>query len=251
MCFLALFHRVAEDAPVVVGANREEFYARGGEPPRVLEGSPRVLAGVDPAAGGTWLGVNAHGLLVAVTNRRKSHPPPRPRSRGLLVRDLLRCPGAAAAAEEAARALREGAYDGCNLLCADVRSAALVQAGDWLRVRPLPPGLHVMTNGEVNDAHDRRIAFALDWLGRGPSATAADCLRALGELCALGEPADAPICLHGADRGTVSSTLIALRSPLARSTYLHAQGPPDRTPYVDCGPLLRELSAEATGARPA
>jgi uncharacterized protein with NRDE domain len=243
MCFLAMFHRVAEDAPVVVGANREEFYRRGGEPPRVLGGPPRALAGLDPSAGGTWLGVNQYGLLVAVTNRRKSGPPDRPRSRGLLVRDLLRYPGAGVAAEEAARALGRGDYDGCNLLCADARGAVLVQAGDWLRVRPLPPGLHVLTNGEVNDARDRRIAHALERLGRRPRATAADCLRALGVLCAQAEPADDPICQHGADRGTVSSTLVALRAPLARSTYVHAQGPPDRTTYADCGHLLRELAA--------
>src|SRR5215831_17108423 len=89
MCLLALFFRAVEDAPVVVGANREEFYARGGEPPQLLDGPVQAVAGVDPQGGGTWLGVNAHGVLVAVTNRARSQPPPRPRSRGLLVRDLL------------------------------------------------------------------------------------------------------------------------------------------------------------------
>ena len=83
MCLLALFFRVAEDAAVVVGANREEAYARGGTPPQVLEGPPRAVAGLDPTAGGTWLGVNGHGLLVAVTNRPKSEAPAQPRSRGL------------------------------------------------------------------------------------------------------------------------------------------------------------------------
>src|SRR5687767_6645178 len=97
MCLVALFFRAVPDAPVVVGANREELYHRGGEPPQFLDGPARVIAGRDPAAGGTWLGVNEHGVLVAVTNRPKSQPPPRPRSRGWLVRDLLGCPSAAAA----------------------------------------------------------------------------------------------------------------------------------------------------------
>jgi hypothetical protein len=39
----------------------------------------------------------------------------------------------------------------------------------------------------------------------------------------------------------VSSTLVALRTPLADSAYLHAQGPPDRTPYVDYSQLLRDV----------
>jgi hypothetical protein len=47
MCLLALLYRVAPDAPVGVGGNREEFYARGGEPPQMLDGAA--------VAGGTWL----------------------------------------------------------------------------------------------------------------------------------------------------------------------------------------------------
>ena len=46
MCLLALFYRVVDDAPVVAGANREELYARGGEPPpdRCLSISPAARA---------------------------------------------------------------------------------------------------------------------------------------------------------------------------------------------------------------
>ena len=66
MCLLAIFFRVVEDSPLVAGANREESYGRGGEPPRLLEGPVRAIAGLDPTAGGTWFGVNEHGVLVAV-----------------------------------------------------------------------------------------------------------------------------------------------------------------------------------------
>src|SRR5437879_10092887 len=119
MCLIALFFRAVEDAPLVVGANREEFYARGGSPPRLLDGPARAVAGLDPVGGGTWLGLNAHGVLVAVTNRAKSRPPERPRSRGLLARDLLGCATAAAAVEMAQRALDKEDYAGCNVVCAD------------------------------------------------------------------------------------------------------------------------------------
>src|SRR5690349_11695089 len=115
MCLLALFYRVAEDAPVVAGANREEYYSRGGSPPRLLDGPLRVVAGVDPVAGGTWFGVNERGLLVAVTNRPKSGVPAFPRSRGLLARELLPLPTAAEAVERAARELGQNNYAGCNL----------------------------------------------------------------------------------------------------------------------------------------
>src|SRR5260370_19447041 len=119
MCLLAVFFRVTEDALLIVGANREELYARGGEPPRILEGPCRALAGIDPAAGGTWLGVNERGVLVAVTNRSKSEVPKQPRSRGLLARDLLACPSAAPAVDLATKEIGSNRYAGCNILCAD------------------------------------------------------------------------------------------------------------------------------------
>jgi uncharacterized protein with NRDE domain len=250
MCLLALFFRAVEDAAVVAGANREEFYQRGGDPPTLLHGPVpssvalrgRAVAGLDPTAGGTWFGVNEHGVLVAVTNRRKSRVPARPRSRGLLVRDLLGLPSAAAAAEQATRQLDQGRYAGCNLVCADARDAVVVQGGDWLRVRPLPPGLHVLTNDDVNDASDPRLAHIAWWLGQRSYRLAEECLSALRQLCAQHEPEDPPVCFRHGDHGTVSSTLVALREPLARGTYLHAQGPPDHTPYADYSHLLRQMS---------
>jgi hypothetical protein len=244
MCLLALLYRVVEDAPLIAVANREEHYDRGGEPPRILDGACRAVAGIDPAAGGTWFGVNDHGLLVAVTNRRKSEPPPRPRSRGLLARDLLACPDAAAAVELAGRELGQSRYAGCNVLCADGKRAVAVLAGDWLRVRPLPPGIHVLTNRDVDDVGDRRLVYALTWLGVRPYAASDDCVHALRELCASPGDGGPPMCLHGAEGGTVSSTIVALRPSLAESTYLHTQGPPDRTPYTDYSFLLRELAAK-------
>jgi hypothetical protein len=251
MCLLALFFRAVDDAPVVVGANRDEYYARGGEPPRLLPGMPRVVAGLDPVANGTWLGVNEYGVLVAVTNRRKSQVPTLPRSRGLLVRELLASRSASAAAERATRELDGDRYAGCNLLCVDAERAIVIQAGDWLRVRPLPSGLHVVANGEVNDEGDRRVGHSLWALGKQKYATGDDCLAALQRLCSDTGPADAPMCIRGKDGGTVSSTLIALRWPPARGTLLHAQGPPDQTPYADASDLLGQLGAVAdSAARP-
>jgi uncharacterized protein with NRDE domain len=69
MCLVAFFFRMVDDAAVVVGANREEFFARGGEPPQWLDETGSIVGGRDPVADGTWLGVNGRGVLVAVTNR--------------------------------------------------------------------------------------------------------------------------------------------------------------------------------------
>jgi uncharacterized protein with NRDE domain len=242
MCLIALFFRVVEDAPLIVGANREEFYARGGDLPRLFEGPVPAIAGLDPTAGGTWLGLNARGVLVAVTNRRKSRAPDRPRSRGLLARDLLTCESAKEAVERASRALDGGAYDGCNVVCADAASAAIIHAADWLRVRLLPPGIHVLANRDANDASDPRVMYAVNWLGSRTYGCSQQAVVALEELCAQ-NGADGPaICLRAGERGTVSSSIVAVRSPLATGVYLHAQGPPDVTPYADYSQLLTTLA---------
>ena len=242
MCLLALFFRMVEDAPLVAGANREEAYARGGEPPQILDGPCRAVAGLDPMAGGTWFGVNERGVLVAVTNRPRSQPPPNPRSRGLLARELLACPTAAAAVDLATKELDQDRYAGCNFVCADQERVVVLQAGDWLRVRFLPPGIHVLTAHDVNDASDPRLGHAHWWLSERGYATASQCVSSLQELCAQPGNSDPPMCLHGEHGGTVSSSIVALRPELSRSTYLHAQGSPDRTPYADYSHLLRQLA---------
>ena len=81
MCLLAIFFRVATDAALVVAQPRG-IYARPGEPPHILDGTPRPVAGVDPQAGGTWFGVNAHGVVAAVTNRARANVPTQPRQPG-------------------------------------------------------------------------------------------------------------------------------------------------------------------------
>ena len=87
--------------------NRDERRTRPPAlPPRTfaLDGR-RAVFPVDPAGGGTWIGVNDVGLVVAVLNvhagRLRDEGTPRPpSSRGQIVRALLSCrsPGAAVAA---------------------------------------------------------------------------------------------------------------------------------------------------------
>jgi len=86
---LAIQYKSAKDAPILVAHNREEQLDRPTQAPRIQSGRPRVVCGIDRKAGGTWLGVNQNGLLVAVANRRKTVVPAEPRSRGVLCRELL------------------------------------------------------------------------------------------------------------------------------------------------------------------
>jgi uncharacterized protein with NRDE domain len=241
MCLLAIFFRAVPDAPLVIGANREEFYDRGGEPPQVLPGPIPAIAGVDPQAGGTWLGVNARGVVAAVTNRLVPQTPREPRSRGLLTRELLGCATAKEAVDLAIAELSTNRYAGCNIFCGDSERAVVIAAAEWLRVIPLPPGLHVLANRDINDGSDPRVLYAIDWLAQRDYPDAKCCVDILESLCSQSDGEHPPMILRGANRGTVSSTVVAIREPLRYSIYRHAQGPPDRTPYWDYSDLFQQL----------
>ena len=241
MCILAILFRSVDNCPVLVAANREEYFDRPGTPPELWDERAAFLAGRDQRGGGTWLGVNAHGVLAAVTNRPKP-PLPAPRSRGLLCRDLLACRTAREAHERALHELDRNSYAGCNVLVADAQGAYVVHAGELLRTCPLPPGLHVVTSHDLNDTSDARTAHALARLAHVPSRTIDECLAILPPLLSghggAGQP---PICLHAPNRGTVSSVIIALPRPPGQPRWLHAQGPPCENPFSDFSKPLASL----------
>jgi uncharacterized protein with NRDE domain len=94
MCLTVLALDADRRFPLVVAANRDEYFAR---PASRLswwspgEGLPEILSGRDQQAGGTWLGVTAEGRLALVTNvRQPGGIDPRAPSRGDIVTRWLR-----------------------------------------------------------------------------------------------------------------------------------------------------------------
>src|SRR5919198_875836 len=102
MCLLMVIHQGVPGYPMVVAANRDEYYDRPTQGPHRLAYNPVIWGGRDTRAGGTWLGVNAHGLVIGLTNRRtreEQENDPQCRSRGLLCLAALQCSTAAEATE--------------------------------------------------------------------------------------------------------------------------------------------------------
>ena len=119
MCLILVGWRVHPDYPLVVAANRDEFFARPTAPAAFWQDAPQVLAGRDLDAGGTWMGITRNGRFAALTNFRdpalnRSDAP----SRGALVADFL-------SGDEAPRAYLEriaargSQCNGYNLLLGD------------------------------------------------------------------------------------------------------------------------------------
>ncbi len=243
MCILAILYRVAKNTPILVAANREEFYSRPSQAPKIQSGKPRVICGVDREAGGTWLGVNQFGLFVAVANRRKLFVPPQPRSRGLLCRELLGFATAKEAAQHAANELSTGRYAGANYICADAKYAAVVHGGDKVEVVELQPGLHLLSGGNVDDMSDPRHEFVYRMLTLHKLDSPVTFLAVASRVFA--RPADSygrrGVVIVGPEFGTVSSALISLPKKIQQAIFQYSSGPPNTHPYEDLSALLRQV----------
>ena len=164
MCLLVLAYRVHPAYPLVVAANRDEFYDRPSEPAQFWHEAPQLLAGRDLTADGTWLGMSRDGRFAAVTNYREARAPAAV-SRGHLVRDYLQGAGSAG---EFAQALppRGGDYAGFNLLLGDVQELW------WYSNRAdapkqLAPGIYGLSNHLLDSPWPKVL--------RGKAALAAAC----------------------------------------------------------------------------
>ncbi|MEQ1763294.1 MAG: NRDE family protein [Pyrinomonadaceae bacterium] len=89
MCVLFIAYKKHPRYPLVVLANRDEFYDRPTAPADRWADHPQVTAGRDLVGGGTWLGIADGGRFAAVTNYRDPSRPAGSISRGGLVADFL------------------------------------------------------------------------------------------------------------------------------------------------------------------
>jgi uncharacterized protein with NRDE domain len=229
MCLILFAYRVRDDAPLVVAANRDEFYARPGLAAHRWRDSPRIFAGRDLEAGGTWLGVHDNGRFAAVTNYSETTSEKRPGSRGELVHRFL--DGSAPSMAYAAAVDRER-YAGFSLLVFDGDALVyLSNRSDGPTV--VPPGVHGLANTTLNVAWPkvRRGARALEAaVCNGGPLPGADALLGLladehqpsdAELPQRGRPLEferrvAPCFIRGEQYGTRASTVVVLEPQAIR-----------------------------------
>ncbi|MGS2721221.1 NRDE family protein [Paraglaciecola aestuariivivens] len=93
MCILFVAINQHKDFPVIIAANRDEFFKRDTAPSHFWPEHQDVLAGRDLQAGGTWMGINKQGYLAALTNIRDPHKlDANARTRGELVSQYIKQP---------------------------------------------------------------------------------------------------------------------------------------------------------------
>jgi uncharacterized protein with NRDE domain len=145
MCLIAIAWRASSRFPLIVAANRDEAHSRPTAAAHWWPDAPRVLAGRDRSAGGTWLGIDRSGRFAAVTNLRESTLRAGAWSRGALVADFL-CGGDSAQRYATRVAADASSYGPFNLLVAD--GASLWFVGSRAAPRELGDGVHAVSNVE-------------------------------------------------------------------------------------------------------
>jgi uncharacterized protein with NRDE domain len=148
MCLIVFAWRPDHAQPLIVAANRDEFYARPSLPLAQWPEAPNVYAGRDLEAGGTWLGIGANGRFAALTNIRDPHQPPSRKSRGELVAGFLL--GDRSIDDYLSDVVRRSIeYAGFNLLIGNTNELWHFNARESEAVM-LPPGVYGLSNAGLD-----------------------------------------------------------------------------------------------------
>ncbi|MDP5210361.1 NRDE family protein [Microbulbifer sp. 2205BS26-8] len=145
MCLLLFAYRCHRDYPLLLLANRDEFYARPSAPAAPWKGLD-LVAGRDLQGGGTWAGM-ARGRVAAVTNIRE---PGRDVPEDLLSRGEIPLKFLAGNSTpcQFALGLQGQRYRGFNALLFDLEAdKPLICAGNRHAPSPFPIGVHGISNG--------------------------------------------------------------------------------------------------------
>lgn len=271
MCTILAAFGVLDAAPLVIAANRDEFYARPSGPGQLLSVRPRIVGGRDLRQGGTWMGLNEHGLFVGLTNLGPAHRGRR--SRGALVLEALRARTLDEIDALLEREARPGVFSPFNLLYGEGRALRVAHVPDDapVGVTTLGAGLHVVpSGGPPNDEAQPRVRRARALFAGAVQrdmgeAALTDALLGVLSDRALPAPAELEALLARRPTfglnpwaremqalwvrtpayGTRSSTLCLLGGD-APPRYLYVEGAPERGPL---GPPTR-LEALLTAAPP-
>jgi uncharacterized protein with NRDE domain len=147
MCLILLAIAASQEYPLVIAANRDEFYVRETSPARFWPGT-ELLAGQDRLHGGSWFGLTRMGRLAMVTNVRTPRAETSSLSRGHLVRDYLLSDVAAEVFLDRVVEPTDK-YPGFNLILGDIDS--LIYASNRSRQREkLAAGIHGLSNASLN-----------------------------------------------------------------------------------------------------
>lgn len=147
MCTILFAYQMHADYPLILIANRDEYYGRPTRAAGFWEAHKDIYAGRDLVGGGTWMGVTKSGRFSAVTNYRDPNAPQGTWSRGHLVTDFLK-------SEQSAKEYlveverHKDEYSGFNLLVGEIceKRELFYYSNRTEDIRELSAGIYGLSN---------------------------------------------------------------------------------------------------------
>jgi uncharacterized protein with NRDE domain len=145
MCLILFAYQVHPRYPLIVLANRDEFYERPTRAASFWPENPQLLAGKDLRAGGTWLALSQSGRLAAITNYREPDNNRRTtKSRGFLTEEFVS--GKLSARQYLSLVDQQAdQYAGFNLLLGSAGQLHYYSNREHI-IRQLSPGIYGLSN---------------------------------------------------------------------------------------------------------
>lgn len=234
MCTVITLQRPGHAWPLLVAANRDERIDRAWDPPAAYwPDHPGIVAGRDRLGGGTWMGVNADGVVATVLNRPGSlGPADGKRSRG----DLPLIALAYTTADTAAAAMTDlhGIdYRSFNMVIADRNAVWFVRnlGTGHPTAEKLSPGLHMVTSHDPDDMGSPRVARHLPRFRTAIAPEPPDWAPWAALLADCAGPLDTTLSVPPMSGfGTVSASLLGLPQH-GQTIWSFASGPAYSTPF--------------------
>lgn len=191
MCLLVLGLGADRRWPLLLVANRDEYYCRPTQTLQRWPSAPSLYAGRDLVEGGTWLGLTEGGRFAALTNFRDGPPTRGVRSRGHVVLEFLRSADSPA---DYLRALGPKAeeYGGFSVVVGELAGEARYLSNRVASERALTPGLYGLSNAEL-DSPWPKVRLAKDRVRALLDAGAVTPRGLCDALCDSSRPGDAEL----------------------------------------------------------
>lgn len=149
MCLILFAYKAHPNYPLILAANRDEFYARPTQRAHWWEEYPGIFAGKDLKAGGTWMGIHRSGRIAALTNYRDlSLPQKDGPSRGELVTNFLLDDGGTERYLASVQNVGH-LYNGFNLLVGNADDLWWY-SNEAEHIKKIQPGIHGLSNHLLN-----------------------------------------------------------------------------------------------------
>ena len=254
MCLLLFGVEESASFPVILAANRDEFYHRPTAAMDFWPENPSILAGKDLECGGTWFGINTKGRFAALTNYRdltktRQGTP----SRGNIIINFLESNQNIL---DALGTLKNTAacYNGFNLLAGEAHNLYTFSNQDQ-RLTQISQGVHGLSNHLLNTpwpkvrAGKKALSGAIDADTLGPetlfellteSSTPADAQLPNTGVGLEWERLLSPVFIKSPTYGTRSSIAMGITSQgkiqVTERTYFPDKYTPHQDRYFSISP---------------